>query len=102
MAEDGIRARHLRAGWMHKLPMSKSTGEKWQRRFFVAKDGFLLYYATGNANASFFDTKPKVRTGLAQWRAGALAGDVACRRFDACDASGMWCSIASALVARLR
>ena len=39
-----IKSRHQRAGHLWKLPMSKSTGERWQRRMFIAKDGFLLYY----------------------------------------------------------
>ena len=43
-------------------PFPQTTSEKWQKRFFVAKDGFLLYYSTGTPTQSFFDTKPKVRT----------------------------------------
>ena len=40
----------------------RPTGEKWQKRMFVAKDGYLLYYGgTAPANPSNFDTKPKVR-----------------------------------------
>lgn len=40
--------------------MSKASSEKWQRRLFVAKDGFLLYYAGSTpAGAAAFDTKPK-------------------------------------------
>lgn len=39
--------------------MSKPASEKWQRRFFVAKDGFLLYYANGRSDQAHFDTKPK-------------------------------------------
>ncbi len=39
--------------------MSNPKSEKWQRRFFVAKDGFLLYYATGDPGQLHFDTKPK-------------------------------------------
>jgi hypothetical protein len=40
--------------------MSKSSSEKWQRRLFIAKDGFLLYYASNTpAETAHFDTKPK-------------------------------------------
>ena len=39
--------------------MSAPASDKWQRRLFVAKDGFLLYYATGNPDAASFDTKAK-------------------------------------------
>jgi hypothetical protein len=102
-----IKARHQRAGYLWKLPMSKCVGragglgwhwrpagaraprenavhcfaaawtltrllsspraacrtssEKWQKRVFIAKDGFLLYYGEKtNPNAPHFDTKPKV------------------------------------------
>lgn len=45
---------------MSKLPMSKPNSEKWQRRLFVAKDGFLLYYTgSGSTVPVHFDTKPK-------------------------------------------
>jgi hypothetical protein len=37
----------------------RSSGEKWQKRFFVAKDGYLIYYMTGSLTQTFFDTKPK-------------------------------------------
>jgi len=48
-----IKSRHQRAGVLWKLPMSKSSGERWQRRMFIAKDGFLLYYKdTANPNAA--------------------------------------------------
>ena len=40
--------------------MSAPASEKWQRRLFVAKDGFLLYYApSGAVDATSFDTKAK-------------------------------------------
>lgn len=40
--------------------MSKASSEKWQRRLFVAKDGFLLYYgASTSPDMPHFDTKPK-------------------------------------------
>ena len=93
---DEIKARHQRAGFLWKLPMSKCVSRlsacpvrhtqrrsshtrcspippsppparalagstTWSKRFFVAKDGFLLYYSTGSPTQSFFDTKPKVR-----------------------------------------
>ncbi|RYG52626.1 hypothetical protein EON67_00755 [archaeon] len=57
--------RFQRAGHMWKLPMSKSTSEKWQRRLFVAKDGFLMYYAPLSTSVeadpalAHFNTKPK-------------------------------------------
>ena len=41
--------------------LARTTSDKWQKRFFVAKDGFLLYYSEGKVAQSFFDTKPKVR-----------------------------------------
>jgi len=41
-----IKARYQRAGLLWKLPMSKPSGEKWQKRNIVAKDGWLLYYAS--------------------------------------------------------
>jgi hypothetical protein len=48
-----IKSRHQRAGVLWKLPMSKSSGERWQRRMFIAKDGFLLYYKdSANPNAA--------------------------------------------------
>lgn len=55
-----MKARYQRAGFLHKLPMSKGMSERWQKRLFVAKDGYLLYYAaSGPANPTHFDTKPK-------------------------------------------
>lgn len=40
--------------------MSKASSEKWQRRLFVAKDGFLLYYGgSATPDQTHFDTKPK-------------------------------------------
>jgi hypothetical protein len=42
--------------------LCRAEGSKWQKRVFMAKDGFLLYYGTtANPNAAHFDTKPKVR-----------------------------------------
>jgi hypothetical protein len=39
----------------------RPNSEKWQRRLFVAKDGFLLYYTgSGSTVPVHFDTKPKV------------------------------------------
>ena len=56
-----MKSSHQRAGFLFKLPMSKPASEKWQKRQFVAKDGFLLYYgANAPANPTNFDTKPKV------------------------------------------
>jgi hypothetical protein len=107
MSEEGIKARFQRAGYLWKLPMSKcvivrilaradvmpdafapsppppqpsrTSSEKWQKRFFVAKDGFLLYYSSGTPNQSFFDTKPKVRgRRAAEDRGLCRSGDVAC------------------------
>jgi hypothetical protein len=86
--DSGIKARFQKAGFLWKLPMSKcviiiifflpfppspppppttstrtktrsASSEKWQKRFFVAKDGFLLYYVSGSPTQTFFDTKPK-------------------------------------------
>ena len=37
-----------------------TSSTTWSKRFFVAKDGFLLYYSTGSPTQTFFDTKPKV------------------------------------------
>ena len=55
-----MRSSHQRAGFLWKLPMSKPSGEKWQKRSFVAKDGYLLYYgANAPSNPTNFDTKPK-------------------------------------------
>lgn len=55
-----MRARHQRSGYLYKLPMSKSTSDKWQKRMFVAKDGFLLYYAASeDPNSIHFNNKPK-------------------------------------------
>jgi myosin heavy subunit len=40
--------------------LRRPTSDKWQKRLFVAKDGFLLYYSPSNSpTAAHFDTKPK-------------------------------------------
>jgi hypothetical protein len=84
-AEAPLSARWQRSGTLWKLPMSRCaprpslhcarpkapsltppfppcshrpTSESWQQRFFVAKDGWLLFYAKGSPE-TFFDTRPK-------------------------------------------
>lgn len=55
-----IKAKFQKSGYLHKLPMSSSSSERWQKRLFVAKDGFLLYYAPSKpADFDSFDTKPR-------------------------------------------
>ena len=40
--------------------MSNPMSSKWQKRLFVAKDGFLLYYSPGaTADITHFETKAK-------------------------------------------
>jgi hypothetical protein len=40
--------------------------DRWLRRTFVIRDGFLLYYDEAKVATSWFDTRPKVRAYFAR------------------------------------
>ena len=42
---DAIKSSVQKAGFLLKLPFRKQQG-KWQKRWFVCKDGFMLYYGS--------------------------------------------------------
>ena len=45
--DDSLDCRYQKAGFLLKLPfMGKGTG-RWQKRWFVLKDGYLLYMSRG-------------------------------------------------------
>ena len=57
--DDSLDCRYQKAGFLLKLPfMGKGTG-RWQKRWFVLKDGYLLYYGTFKKATDKFDQHPR-------------------------------------------
>ena len=57
---DNINTSCQKGGFLLKLPFRKQMG-KWQRRWFVCKDGYMLYYGSKKLRngATQFDVHPK-------------------------------------------
>lgn len=48
------------AGFVYKLPFRKQTSGSWKKRYFVIKDGYLLYYTSPKPESiNKFDIHPK-------------------------------------------
>ena len=47
-----------REGWMHKKPLAGSKAGAWQKRYFILKDSFLLWY-DAKPQQGTFNWKPK-------------------------------------------
>ena len=59
-SSDAIKSSVQKAGFLLKLPFRKQQG-KWQKRWFVCKDGFMLYYGSKKLKGGpdQFDVHPK-------------------------------------------
>ena len=57
--DDSLDCRYQKAGFLLKLPfMGKGTG-RWHKRWFVLKDGYLLYYGNFKKSTDKFDQHPR-------------------------------------------
>ena len=59
-SSDSIKSKVQKADFLLKLPFRKQQG-KWQKRWFVCKDGFMLWYGSKKLKAGedMFDVHPK-------------------------------------------
>ena len=84
-SDDSLDCRFQKAGFLMKLPFA--TKGRWQKRWFVLKDGYMLYYGSfkkstekfdqhprgavplGNCTIEYFDDAPKIPKGYYAFRA---------------------------------
>lgn len=59
-SSDSIKSKVQKADFLLKLPFRKQQG-KWQKRWFVCKDGFMLWYGSKRlkTDEDMFDVHPK-------------------------------------------
>ena len=87
--ELGIVATIQVCGHLFKMPTS-GKHRRWVRRFFVLKDGFLLYYPERKAPFLQFDPHPKVRAVASRPRPRRAALTPASRRASFPSAAARW------------